>query len=123
MENRLETSKNEIAQSEDKKITLLQEYENRVDFYRNLYEEETKQKQNLKEKIENHITQLDTFQQKIEEAERIIEQMKVEMEDQHQILAKKEKEGDALQQENQRLILAVNSLVDKVYDESIQSIE
>lgn len=104
-----------MDEAEEMKKTLIQENENRVDFYRNLYEEEKKQKQAIKERLENQISQSGEVQQRAGEYERTIKHAQDELEEQRQLFLEKERECSILQQENQRLTLAINNLVDKVF--------
>lgn len=115
LEERIEANKKEISELEGLKLSLLHENENRVDFYRGLYEEEMKQKQEIKERLEKQLNQKGEAQQKIDEYERTIRRLQEKVEEEKQARSEKERECDSLQQENQRLVLAVNNLVDKVW--------
>ena len=114
LEERVIATKKEIDEAEEMKRTLIQENDNRVDFYRSLYEEEKKQKQAMKDRLESQINQSGEVQQKAGEYERTIKRAQEELEEQKQLYNVKEREYSILQQENQRLTLAVNNLVDKV---------
>ena len=114
LEKRLEANKSEIAESEDKKMNLLQEYENRIDFYRGLYEEEMKQKQIMKQQIEEEQEKMNELKQQIDILEKTNETSQQEIIQLKQQVKEEEKQVNLYEHENQSLKLTIQSLVNKV---------
>ena len=116
MENRLEANKNEIAQSEDKHASRFQEYENRVAYYQNLYDEEMKQRQMWKERYERNIQVNDQQKQTIQDLEKTVAQLEQQQEQLKQELEEKEAANAVNEQEYQKLKIAFNNVGKKVIE-------
>lgn len=95
-------------------MSLLQEYDNRIDFFRNLYEDEKKNHQTYVEKMQSNELMKDELQQRMDESMQMVTSLKEENEHIKQMLDQKTNEIEQLKQDNQNLTLAFNNLSNKV---------